>query len=50
MSNRSGDRRLIERRSGNDRRVEDQKVDFDHRTGLDRREDEERRSGIERRT
>ena len=50
MSNRSGDRREIERRNGKDRRVDDQKVDSDHRTGLDRREDEERRSGIERRT
>lgn len=50
MSNRSGDRREIERRNGKDRRVDNQKVDSDHRTGLERREDEERRSGIERRT
>ena len=50
MSNSSADRREVERRNGKDRRVDNQKVDSDHSTGLDRREDEERRSGIERRT
>jgi hypothetical protein len=48
MSNRGDDRRKIERRNGDVRRLEDVEVQNNKRSGEERR-DEDRRSGEERR-
>ena len=48
MSNRGDDRRKVERRNGNVRRLKNIKVENDKRSGAERRDDE-RRTGEERR-